>query len=58
MNADEVRLESTVTGFTATGRLYTLSVWFILAVRLMMGLAFFQSDLDKILASESTQPNT
>lgn len=46
----EVQLESTIGGFTARGRLHTLSVWFIFALRLMMGLAFFQSGLDKILS--------
>ncbi|ELZ32589.1 DoxX family protein [Halogeometricum pallidum JCM 14848] len=50
MTSQEVRLESTVGGFTASGRLHTLSVWFILALRLMMGIAFFQSGLDKVLS--------
>jgi thiosulfate dehydrogenase [quinone] large subunit len=45
-----VRLESTVGGFTASGKLHTLSVWFILALRLMMGIAFFQSGLSKVLS--------
>ncbi|AHG02953.1 DoxX family protein [Halobacterium sp. DL1] len=50
MSAEEVRLDSTVGGFTASGRLHTLSVWFILALRLMVGLAFFQSGVDKVLS--------
>ncbi|QLG28997.1 DoxX family protein [Halorarum halophilum] len=50
MSSREVELRSTVGGFTASGRLHTLSVWFILALRLMMGLAFFQSGLDKVLS--------
>ncbi len=50
MTSDEVRLESSVGGFTATGQLHTLSVWFILALRLMMGFAFLQSGLDKVLS--------
>ena len=50
MSSEEVQLRSTVGGFTAEGRLHTLSVWFILALRLMMGLAFFQSGLDKVLS--------
>ena len=50
MSTEEVRLESTVAGFTARGKLHTLSVWFILALRLMMGLAFLQSGLDKVLS--------
>ena len=50
MSSQEVRLRSTLAGFTAQGRIHTLSVWFILALRLMMGLAFLQSGLDKVLA--------
>ena len=50
MSSQEVRLESTIGGFTANGQLHTLSVWFILALRLMMGIAFFQSGLDKVLS--------
>lgn len=50
MRAQEVELQSTIGGFTARGRLHTLSVWFILALRLMMGLAFLQSGLDKVLS--------
>ncbi len=52
MASREVTLESTVAGYTATGKLHTLSVWFILALRLMMGIAFFQSGLDKVLAGD------
>ncbi|WP_226013473.1 DoxX family protein [Halomicrobium salinisoli] len=52
MSSQEVRLESTVAGFTASGRLHTLSVWFILALRLMMGIAFFQSGIGKVLSGE------
>jgi len=50
MSSQEVTLRSTVGGFTAEGKLHTLSVWFILALRLMIGLAFFQSGLDKVLS--------
>ena len=50
MSTEEVRLRSTVAGFTAEGKLHTLSVWFILALRLMMGLAFLQSGVDKVLS--------
>ena len=50
MSTQEVQLRSTVGGYTAEGKLHTLSVWFILALRLMMGLAFFQSGLDKVLS--------
>ena len=50
MSSQEIRLRSTVAGFTAEGKIHTLSVWFILALRLMMGIAFFQSGVDKILS--------
>jgi thiosulfate dehydrogenase [quinone] large subunit len=50
MSVQEVQLRSTVGGFTAEGKLHTLSVWFILALRLMMGIAFFQSGIDKVLS--------
>jgi len=50
MSSTEVRLESTIGGFTASGRLHTLSVWFILALRLMMGIAFLQSGASKVLS--------
>ncbi|WP_423999976.1 DoxX family protein [Haloarcula salina] len=50
MSSEEVTLTSTVAGFTAEGKLHTLSVWFILALRLMMGIAFFQSGIDKVLS--------
>jgi thiosulfate dehydrogenase [quinone] large subunit len=49
MSTKEVALRSTVAGVTAEGKLHTLSVWFILALRLMMGLAFLQAGLDKLL---------
>ncbi len=50
MSSTEVELRSTLGGFTATGKLHTLSVWFILALRLMMGIAFFQSGFGKVLS--------
>ena len=50
MSSQEIALRSTVAGFTAEGKLHTLSVWFILALRLMMGLAFFQSGFDKVVS--------
>ncbi|QZP39785.1 DoxX family protein [Halobaculum magnesiiphilum] len=50
MSTREVELRSTIGGFTAEGKLHTLSVWFILALRLMIGLAFFQSGVDKVLS--------
>ncbi|MFD1687323.1 DoxX family protein [Halobellus litoreus] len=50
MSSQEVRLTSTIAGFTADGKLHSLSVWFILALRLMIGVAFFQSGIDKVLS--------
>ncbi|WP_096388936.1 DoxX family protein [Halopenitus persicus] len=50
MASREVTLESTIGGFTAQGQLHTLSVWFILALRLMMGIAFLQSGVSKVLS--------
>ncbi|MFC4541335.1 DoxX family protein [Halosolutus amylolyticus] len=52
MAVEEVQLRSTVAGLTASGKVHTLSVWFILALRLMMGIAFFQSGIDKVLSGE------
>jgi len=52
MSTQEVALRSTIGGVSVEGRLHTLSVWFILALRLMIGLAFFQSGLDKVLSGE------
>ena len=52
MSTQEVSLRSTVGGLSVEGKLHTLSVWFILALRLMIGLAFFQSGLDKVLSGE------
>jgi hypothetical protein len=49
MSVKDVELRSTVAGVTAEGQLHTLSVWFILALRLMMGLAFLEAGLDKLL---------
>ncbi|TKX74397.1 DoxX family protein [Halorubrum sp. GN11_10-6_MGM] len=52
MSTREVTLRSTIGGVSVEGKLHTLSVWFILALRLMIGLAFFQSGLDKVLSGE------
>ncbi|MDS0220050.1 DoxX family protein [Haloarcula sp. S1AR25-5A] len=50
MSSEEVTIRSTVGGYTAEGRLHTLSIWFILALRLMMGIAFLWSGADKVLS--------
>ncbi|PAU82561.1 DoxX family protein [Halorubrum salipaludis] len=52
MSSKEVTLRSTVGGLSAEGQLHTLSVWFILALRLMMGLAFLQAGSSKLLGGE------
>jgi thiosulfate dehydrogenase [quinone] large subunit len=41
--------ESTVGGVTVRGRAHSLSAWFVLALRLMMGAAFAYSGATKIL---------
>ncbi|MFT4946271.1 MAG: thiosulfate dehydrogenase [quinone] large subunit [Natronomonas sp.] len=50
MSSREVTIRSTVAGYTAEGQLHTLSIWFILALRLMMGIAFLWSGADKVLS--------
>ncbi|WP_336037163.1 DoxX family protein [Halobacterium yunchengense] len=50
MATTESTLRSSLGGFTAEGKLHHLSVWFILALRLMMGVAFLQSGVDKVLS--------
>lgn len=49
MSSQEVSLKSTFGGMTVEGQLHTLSVWFILALRLMMGIAFLQAGSSKLL---------
>ncbi|WP_435180171.1 DoxX family protein [Halorussus sp. AFM4] len=44
--------ESTIGGVTVRGRAHSLSAWFVLALRLMMGYAFLYSGWDKIAAAE------
>ncbi|WP_135827874.1 DoxX family protein [Halorussus halobius] len=44
--------ESTVGGLTVHGKAHSLSAWFVLALRLMMGYAFLYSGWDKITAAE------
>jgi thiosulfate dehydrogenase [quinone] large subunit len=44
--------ESTVAGVTVHSKAHSLSAWFVLALRLMMGFAFFYSGWTKILAPE------
>ncbi|WP_115863861.1 DoxX family protein [Halorussus litoreus] len=44
--------ESTIGGLTVRGKAHSLSAWFVLALRLMMGYAFLYSGVDKLLAAE------
>ncbi|WP_049922897.1 DoxX family protein [Halopiger djelfimassiliensis] len=44
--------ESTIGGYTVGGRAHSLSVWFVLALRLMMGWAFAYSGFTKLVAAE------
>lgn len=50
MASQEMALRSSVAGVSVEGKLHPLSVWYILALRLMMGLAFFQSGVEKVLS--------
>ncbi|WP_158058775.1 DoxX family protein [Halorussus halophilus] len=43
---------STIGGYTVRGRAHSLSAWFVLSLRLMMGWAFAYSGLTKLLAAE------
>ena len=44
--------ESTIGGYTVSGRAHSLSAWFVLSLRLMMGWAFAYSGFTKIVAAE------
>ncbi|AEH35976.1 DoxX family protein [Halopiger xanaduensis] len=44
--------ESKVGGMTVRGKAHSLSAWFVLALRLMMGYAFLYAGLGKLLAAE------
>ncbi|WP_123537796.1 DoxX family protein [Halosimplex salinum] len=44
--------ESRVGGLTVQGKAHSLSAWFVLALRLMMGYAFLYSGVSKITAAE------
>jgi len=49
---DPNSFESTVGGVTIRGKAHSLSAWFVLALRLMMGYAFLYSGWSKIAAAE------
>ncbi|MDL5362312.1 DoxX family protein [Halalkalicoccus sp. NIPERK01] len=44
--------ESKIGGITVRGQAHSLSAWFVLALRLMMGLAFLNAGLSKLLGPE------
>ena len=44
--------ESDFAGVTVRGRAHSLSAWFVVALRLMMGYAFLDSGWTKITAAE------
>ncbi len=52
INTGVNQLESKVGGLTVGGRVHSLSAWFVLALRLMMGYAFAYSGFTKIAAAE------
>lgn len=52
INSDINQLESKVGGLTIGGRVHSLSAWFVLALRLMMGYAFLNAGLSKLLGAE------
>ncbi|MFB6153679.1 MAG: DoxX family protein [Halodesulfurarchaeum sp.] len=44
------RFESTLGGVTVSGRAHSLSAWFVLALRLTMGVAFLWTGIEKVLS--------
>jgi thiosulfate dehydrogenase [quinone] large subunit len=44
--------ESRIGGITVSGRAHSLSAWFVLALRLMMGIAFLNAGVSKLLGPE------
>ncbi|MFC6837300.1 DoxX family protein [Halomarina ordinaria] len=54
-SAGENVFRSTVAGVTAEGRAHPLSAWFVLALRLVIGVAFLYSGVEKVLAGFDSQ---
>jgi thiosulfate dehydrogenase [quinone] large subunit len=52
MSTESGGLESRIGGLTVRGEPHSLSVWFVLALSLMMGYAFLHAGLGKLLAAE------
>nr|WP_049972774.1 DoxX family protein [Haladaptatus cibarius] len=46
---------STIAGVTIEGRAHSLSAWFVLALRLVIGFAFFYTGIEKILGGFDAQ---
>jgi len=53
-NSGVNQLESKIGGYTIGGRVHSLSAWFVLALRLMMGYAFAYSGFAKITGDFSS----
>lgn len=49
------RFESSIGGITISGRAHSLSAWFVLALRLVIGFAFLYSGVEKVLGSFGAQ---
>ncbi len=43
------QFQSKIGGLTITGQAHSLSAWFVLALRLMMGYAFLHAGVDKVM---------
>jgi len=49
------RFESSIGGITISGRAHSLSAWFVLALRLVIGFAFLYSGVEKVLGGFGAQ---
>ncbi|WP_336365386.1 DoxX family protein [Halalkalicoccus salilacus] len=54
-HASETVFRSTLAGITVEGRAHPLSAWFVLALRLVIGFAFFYSGAEKVLGGFDSQ---
>ncbi|MFC6769412.1 DoxX family protein [Natrinema soli] len=52
----ENEFRSTLAGITVEGRAHSLSAWFVLALRLVIGFAFFYSGAEKVIGDFDAQP--
>lgn len=53
--SSETVFRSTLAGVTVEGRAHPLSAWFVLALRLVIGFAFFYSGAEKVLGGFDAQ---